>query len=82
MAQPFDIKRLADRLASAAERVSGSPHGLGTEATMDALVIFAGEPGGPRSVANCEAVPFGALFHDEEDKLAQAISRLEKRNAA
>ena len=82
MAQPLDIKRLAERLASAADRVAQSAHGLTTQATPTDLLIVAGGPQAAHTQANIESLPFAALFHDDRDRLGEALDRLETRQAA
>ena len=78
MALPLDLKKLADRLAKAAERVSASPAGLCTEVTMTDLVIAAHGHDGGHGQGRTEALPFGVLFNDPEDRLGQALDRLER----
>jgi hypothetical protein len=78
MALPLDLKMLADRLAKAAERVSASPTGLCTEVTTTDLVIAAHGRDGGHGQGRTESIPFGVLFNDPEDRLAQALDRLER----
>ncbi len=78
MANPFNLKQLADRLAAAAERVSASPAGLCAEVTMTDLVIAAHGRDGGHGQGRTESLPFGVLFHDKQDRLTQAIDRIER----
>ena len=78
MAQPFELKTLADRLAAAAERVARSPAGLCTEVTPTDLIIAAHGADGGHGQSRTESLPFGLLFHDEHDRLAEALDRLER----
>ncbi len=78
MANPLDLKQLAERLAAAAERVSASPAGLCAETTATDLVIAAHGRDGGHGQGRTESLPFGVLFHDKQDRLAQAIDRIER----
>ena len=78
MANPLNLKQLAERLSSAAERISASPAGLCTETTATDLVIAAHGRDGGHGQGRTESLPFGVLFHDREDRLAQAIDRIER----
>ena len=78
MALPLDLTMLADRLAKAAERVSASPAGLCTEVTMTDLVIAAHGRDGGHGQGRTESLPFGILFNDPQDRLSQALDRLER----
>ena len=78
MALPLDLKTLSDRLAKAAERVASSPAGLCTEVTMTDLVIAAHGRDGGHGQGRTESLPFGILFNDPEDRLGQALDRLER----
>ena len=78
MANPLNLKQLAERLAAAAERISASPAGLCTEVTMTDLVIAAHGRDGGHGQGRTESIPFGVLFHDKADRLAQAIDRIER----
>ena len=78
MAQSLDLSRLVERLGAAADRISASSVGLCAEVTATDLVIAAhGEDGG-HGQGRTESVPFGVLFRDDVDRLAQAIDRVEK----
>ena len=77
MANPLDLKLLAERLAAAAERVSTSPAGLCSEATMTDVVIAAHGRDGGHGQGRTESIPFGVLIHDKQDRLSQAIDRVE-----
>ena len=78
MAQPLDLAKLADRLRSAAERISSSPAGLCAEVTATDLVIAAHGSDGGHGQGRTESIPFGVLFHDPNDRLADAIERIER----
>ncbi len=78
MANPLNLKSVAERLAAAAERVSASPAGLCTEVTMTDLVIAAHGRDGGHGQGRTESIPFGVLFHDKADRLAEAIARIER----
>ena len=78
MANPLDLKQLAERLAAAAEQISASPAGLCTETTMTDLVIAAHGSDGGHGQGRTESLPFGVLFHDKEDRLSQALDRIER----
>ncbi len=69
----FDLKMLADRLEDAAGRSAG----LTVEVTATDLVFSKDGHGTDGS----ESVPFAALFLREDDVLAQALTRLEARDA-
>ena len=77
MAQALDLTRLAERLRQASERVSNSPAGLCAEVTATDLVIAAHGSDGGHGRGRTESVPFGVLFRDDIDRLAQAIDRIE-----
>ena len=77
MAQPIDLKRLAERLHAAAERIAASPAGLSAEvSTTDLMVVAKGADGG-HGQGRTESMPFGVLFHDPVDRLSQALDRIE-----
>ncbi len=78
MATPFDLKTLADRLSAVAARIAASPAGLCAEVTPTDLVVAAHGPDGGHGQGRTESIPFGVLFHDPQDRLAQAIDRLER----
>ena len=78
MALPLDLKRLSERLGKAADRVASSPAGLCTEVTMTDLVIAAHGHDGGHGQGRTESLPFGILFNDPEDRLGQALDRLER----
>ncbi len=78
MAQPVDLKLLADRLAAASERIAQSPSGLSATVTPMDLVIAARVADGGHGQGRTESLPFGVLFHDKEDRLSQALDRLER----
>ena len=78
MSRPLDLKMIAQRLSSAAERISNSPAGLCTEVTPTDLVIAAHGADGGHGQGRTESLAFGVLFHDDEDRLAQALDRLER----
>ena len=78
MANPLDLKMLAQRLAVAADRVAASPAGLCCEVTMTDLVIAAHGRDGGHGQGRTESLPFGVLFHDKADRLSQAIDRIER----
>ena len=78
MAAPLDLKMLSQRLAAAAERISGSPAGLCAEVTSTDLVVAAHGRDGGHGQGRTESLPFGVLFHDKEDRLSQAIDRVER----
>ena len=77
MGQPFNLKQLAQRLDAAAERVGASPVGLCTEVTATDLIIAAHGKDGGHGRGRTESLAFGILFNDPEDRLAQAIDRIE-----
>ena len=78
MANAIDLKALAERLATNADRIAASPAGLCTEASMTDLVIAAHGRDGGHGQGRTESVPFGVLFHDPVDRLGQAIDRIER----
>jgi hypothetical protein len=78
MALPLDLKMLSDRLAKASERVGASPAGLCTEVTATDLVIAAHGRDGGHGQGRTESIRFGVLFNDPEDRLGQALDRLER----
>ncbi len=78
MANPLNLKLLAERLAAAAERISASPAGLCAEVTMTDLVIAAHGRDGGHGQGRTESMPFSLLFHDKADRLAEAIDRIER----
>ena len=78
MAQPIDLKMLADRLTAAADRIAQSPAHLCTEVTPTDFVIAAHGADGGHGQGRTESFPFGVLFHDMEDRLGQAIDRIER----
>ena len=78
MANALNLKQLAERLVAAAERFSASPAGLCTETTATDLVIAAHGRDGGHGQGRTESIPFGVLFHDKEDRLSQAIERIER----
>ncbi|WP_158915870.1 hypothetical protein [Caulobacter sp. S45] len=71
MAQAFDLKRLADRLSAAADRIAASPAHLRTEVTPTDLIVAAHGHDGGHGRGRTESLAFGILFHDDEDRLAQ-----------
>ena len=77
MALTLDLGMLAKRLQAAADRISASPVGLCCETTPTDLVIAAhGEDGG-HGQGRTESIAFGVLFHDPQDRLGEAIDRIE-----
>ena len=78
MAQPFDLKTLAERLNAAAEKIAASPHGLRIQVTPTDLLIAAPGRDGGHGQGRTESLQFGLLFHDEHDRLAEALDRLER----
>ena len=64
----FDLNRLAERLAAAAER----SRNLDVTVSSFDLILSRGGHGSGRS----ESVPFAALFLNDEDVLGQALARL------
>ncbi len=78
MAQALDFPELIKRLTAASERIANSPAGLCTEVTATDLVIAAHGVDSGHGQGRTESVPFGILFRDEVDRLAQAIERIER----
>jgi len=77
VAQSFDLKRLADRLTTAANRIAASPARLRAEVTPTDLIVAAHGHDGGHGRGRTESLAFGILFHDDEDRLSQAIGRVE-----
>ena len=78
MATAFDLKTLAERLATAAERIAASPAGLCVEVTPTDLVIAAHGRDGGHGQGRTESLAFGVLFHDPKDRLDEAVDRIER----
>jgi hypothetical protein len=75
MTQPFNLKILAERLSAAADRIAASPYALQSQITPTDLVIAAvGEDGG-HGQGRTESLQFGLLFHDDHDRLGEALDR-------
>ena len=77
MAQSFDLKRLADRLNAAADRIAASPAHLRAETTPTDLIVAAHGHDGGHGRGRTESIAFGILFHDDIDRLGEALDRLE-----
>ena len=62
----------------AAERIAQSPAHLKAEVSPTDLIIAAHGADGGHGQGRTESLAFGVLFHDEVDRLGQAIDRLER----